>query len=69
MNEMNAWTLALANISVSPRSGTIKCESEVCNNYFDPPSNVPNKRFCSESCRQHEKVIRRRAAYREKSTS
>lgn len=57
---MNAWTLAIANIEKPSRGGTIKCESARCGNYFDPPIGVPNKRFCSESCRQQAKTIRRR---------
>ena len=55
---MNAWTLAIANIEKPSRGGTIKCESERYGNYFDPL--VSNKRFCSESCRQQAKTIRRR---------
>lgn len=64
---MNAWTLAIANLEKPSLGGTIKCESERCGNYFDP--SVSNKRFCSESCRQHDKTIRRREAYQSRKTT
>ncbi len=59
---MNAWTLALANLELPNKSGAQKCSLPSCSNWFDTPPNVSNKRFCSESCRQQQKTIRRRAA-------